>query len=87
MILALGLVGCDRNTTTPAVQDPSTKALQLTEGLEDCKIFQFQQWSGGSTITIVRCPNSTVSTTYPEGKTTATVITIDGVKYTATPTN
>ena len=85
ILLAVALTGCERNTTNPGTQDPSTNALQLTEGLEDCKMYSFKRWDGlEDPILIVRCPNSTVSTSYREGKKTRTVITADAFEASQT---
>ena len=89
--LSLGflLVGCQpprANTTTAATESQATVGLNLTKGLEDCKLYWFVPFENSRSISIVRCPNSTVSTSQEvvEGKTThvQTTITIDGVEYT-----
>ena len=89
--LAVGflLVGCEpprANTTTAATESQATVGLNLTKGLEDCKLYWFTPVEDRRSITIVRCPNSTVSTNQEvtEGKIThvQTTITIDGVEYT-----
>ncbi len=88
--LALGflLVGCEpprANTTTAATESKATIGLNLTKGLEDCKLYWFTPVEHHRSITIVRCPNSTVSTNQEvtEGKVThvQTTVTIDGVEY------
>lgn len=68
------LIGC-----TPETTDQSGKYI-LNNELADCKIFNMRS-SGGITITVARCPNSTTSTTYSSGKTTHTTIVVDGVEY------
>ena len=87
LILGFLMVGCEPaqiNTSTAATESQATNALKLTKGLEDCKLFQFPLTKYDE-ISIVRCPNSTVSTSQEvvEGKTThvQTTITIDGVEY------
>ena len=45
--------------------------------LEDCKIYLLTN-SGGSHITVVRCPNSTTSTSHDKNQTT---VVIDGEIY------
>lgn len=81
------LVSCGEiNTTTPASESTASTALSLTKGLEDCKLFEFDDVVGTNRpLKIVRCSNSTVSTTetIPSGKTTKqrTVVTIDGINY------
>ena len=88
--LSLGflLVGCEpnrANTTTAAVESQATVGLNLTKGLEDCKLYWFIPVEGSYPISIVRCPNSSVSTNQEvtEGKVThvQTTVTIDGVEY------
>ena len=88
--LAVGflLVGCEpprANTTTAATESQATVALNLTKGLEDCKLYSFIPGEHERSITIVRCPNATVSTNQEvtEGKVThvQTTVTIDGVEY------
>ena len=85
--LSLLLLGCERhpNTTTAAVESQATVGLNLTKGLEDCKLYWFIPVEGSYPISIVRCPNSSVSTTQEvtEGKVThvQTTVTIDGVEY------
>ena len=89
LILGFLMVGCrpaQVNTTTAATESQATVALNLTKGLEDCKLYWFVPFENSRSISIVRCPNSTVSTSQEvvEGKTThvQTTITIDGVEYT-----
>ena len=48
--------------------------------LLDCKVYAISN-SNGEHITVMRCPNSTTSTTYPSGKTTKSTIVIDGETY------
>lgn len=51
----------------------------LPEELKDCKIFNIS--NGWGILTVVRCPNSSTSTIYSEGKTIKKVVVIDGVEY------
>ena len=71
--------------TTAATESQATVALNLTKGLEDCKLYWFKPSENSRSISIVRCPNSTVSTNQEvtEGKAThvQTTVTIDGVEY------
>ena len=89
LVNSLLLTGCEPprdNTTIAAEESKSTVALNLTKGLEDCKLYWFTPVEDRRSITIVRCPNSTVSTNQEvtKGKVThvQTTITIDGVEYT-----
>ena len=88
--IAVGLLltGCQPprvNTTTAATESQATVGLNLTKGLEDCKLYWFTTGENSHPISIVRCPNSTVSTNQKvtDGKITyvQTTITIDGVEY------
>ncbi len=47
---------------------------------KDCKIVRVTN-DEGTHITLARCPNSTTTATVPNGKTTLTTITVDGVTY------
>lgn len=89
--LAVGLLltGCQPprvNTTTAATESQATVGLNLTKGLEDCKLYWFVPFENSHPIYIVRCSNSTVSTSQEvvEGGVThvQTIVTIDGVEYT-----
>jgi hypothetical protein len=71
--IALAIIGC-----TPSAKDISEQ-YTLPEELSDCTITYLQ---GKYTyLNVVRCPNSTTSTTYPVGKTTQTTVVIDGETY------
>lgn len=71
--IALAITGC-----TPSAKDISEQ-YTLPEELKDCTITYLQ---GKYTyLNVVRCPNSTTSTTYPVGKTTQTTVVIDGETY------
>lgn len=55
-LLTLSLSACEKTTRQ------INGSYLLTEGLEDCKIYEL---SGGSgTLYVVRCPNSQTSTTW-----------------------
>lgn len=71
--IALAITGC-----TPSAKDISEQ-YTLPEELSDCTITYLQ---GKYTyLNVVRCPNSTTSTTYRVGKTTQTTVVIDGETY------
>ena len=53
--------------------------LQTSPGFEDCKVAIVSD--GISTITVVRCPFSSTTVKQPSGKSTKTVVVIDGVEY------
>ena len=69
------LTGCE-----PSYEEKTQNFTILPDELKDCKFYGVRS-NTGSNLDIVRCPNSTVSTTYKSGKTTATTVVIDGKKY------
>ena len=75
------LCSCVKATDT---KELTTNFTVVPEGLEDCKVFLWRSDSMDS-LNVVRCPNSTTSTTYRVGKHSVTTVVIDGVTYTATP--
>lgn len=60
----------------PGYSDLSAKYSVLPEELKDCKIYRLQGDGTGS-MAVMRCPLSTTSVTYMEGKTQVTTATID----------
>lgn len=52
----------------------------MPEGLEGCRIFRIQTKSGND-LTVVRCPNSAVASTYKSGKVTKKTVVVEGVEY------
>ena len=54
--------------------------LKFPDELKDCKAFRLDT-SNGNSIVVVRCPNSTTSSTYSAGKSTNTSVVIDGKEY------
>ena len=66
--LAVLTTGCQ-----PSVE---TANYPLPAELQDCKLFKLSD--GIHSITVVRCPNSTTSTTYREGKSDRTSVVVDG---------
>ena len=69
------LTGCE-----PKYEENTQNFTILPAELKDCKFYGVRS-NTGSSLNIVRCPNSTVSTTYKSGKTTLTTVVIDGKKY------
>lgn len=63
----------------PHSEDATVDFPVMPKELSDCKIY----WISGKyrALYVVRCPNSTTSTTYRQGKTSATTVVIDGVEY------
>jgi len=66
------LAACTPNVTEGA----PVPANIMPEELKDCKFFRLSN-EHGNVITVVRCPNSTVSTTQHQ-KSPVTTVTIDG---------
>lgn len=73
VIIAISVAAC-----TPSATNVSD-SYALPDELKDCTITNLQ---GRYTyLNVVRCPNSSTSTTYPMGKTQQTTIVIDGETY------
>ena len=68
LVILASLMGCDSavEQTWPVVPD----------GLKDCQIYKLKN-GGGAVLRVVRCPNSSTSTTYPVGKHQETSVVID----------
>jgi hypothetical protein len=79
LILALStlvmLVGCDGTQQTAM----TTLDLKQVRGLEDCTYYVVDPGGTHNIVTVIRCPNSTTSTSYVQGK--VPVLVIDGVEY------
>lgn len=76
LILAavLMLTACEPTTSD------KTSTFALPDHLKDCTITNLSSTSAAR-LTVVRCPNSSVSASYPVGKTQQTTIVIDGQTY------
>lgn len=74
-LIAMVLVGCSPPSSTEQHYGA------LPEEFKDCKIFRVSNENGTDRIILARCPNSTTSTTYSEGKSKATTVVVDGVEY------
>jgi hypothetical protein len=74
----LALSGCSNPISEWTQTGPFN--LKTIRGFEDCTLSTV--WTGNVTLYMVRCPNSTVSTTRT-GKNPIRTITVDGVEYTA----
>jgi hypothetical protein len=72
----LALAGC-----TQPQQPVATTDLKQVPGLTDCTYHRFYSGHGSTTLIAVRCPNSSTTTTYQSGKTSTSVVVIDGVEY------
>ena len=73
-VAALMLAGCGPSSVITNYPMPPE--------LSDCSQYRLRDGDLGTTIVVVRCPNSTTSTTYPVGKSRSTTVVIDGVEYT-----
>ena len=72
--LALAITGCE-----PETKDIKGKYL-VPEELIDCS-FNYLYGSDGAALKIVRCLNSSTSTTYKLGRHSQSTVTVDGVEY------
>ena len=68
LVACLGfiLAGCQDTVTPATVSDTTTNKLDKFAGLEDCRLFT--GFLSQRSVVIVRCPNSSVSTTISKGK-------------------
>jgi hypothetical protein len=76
--LAMIVTGCGDGTQQKL---EASHSLANVKGLEDCVYNKVDPGGHYTSITVVRCPGSTTSTTYPVGKRTETVVVIDSVEY------
>lgn len=74
-LLTATLVACEP-TTRETSQD-----YVLPPELQDCKAYYLRD-TNGSSLTVMRCPNSTTATQKVKGKTSIKTVVIDGVTYT-----
>lgn len=74
VLVALALSGCFKNEYS------NIKFPEIPEELSDCKFFDIAN-KDGYRLQVVRCPNSTTTTTYTSGKSQQSVTVIDGVEY------
>lgn len=73
-LTGLVLGGCKAET------EDKTSDYVLPMELHDCKVYRMSN-DAGSSMFIVRCPNSATAATYKSGKTSKTTLTIDGITY------
>ena len=74
VLATLLLTGCEQGLH-------DVKDLKKVPGLEDCTYYSLTPGGSTSSIQVVRCPNSSTTTTYASGKTKRNVVVIDGVEY------
>ena len=75
-LFMLSLYGCNNREL---VEKDTNDYISKTIGLEDCKSFEII--SQYRVLTVIRCPNSAVTSKYKNGKKIINVITVDGVEY------
>lgn len=71
VLLVILIAGCDDRPVE------TTNKYLLPAGLDDCKLYVIGSFMGGY-INVVRCPNSSVSTSWGCGKSTCHSSVIDG---------
>ncbi len=69
LIAALLLAGCDAYT------DDVSDRYQLPKGLQDCEVYRMTA-SRGKDLYVIRCPNSTTTTSYQDNKQEVNTVTI-----------
>jgi hypothetical protein len=72
VFVMVSLSGCAKSATE------NTSHYDLPDGLKDCKIFYLGSDNSLTGITVVRCPNSSTTTTYKQGKTQRSVSVVEG---------
>ena len=77
VVAGIMLVGCDGTQQTAM----TTLDLKQVRGLEDCTYYVVDPGGTHNIVRVIRCPNSTTSTSYVQGKTTVNTVVIDGVEY------
>ena len=70
LVFAVMLSGC-----APSAEERTANFTVMPEGLKDCKVYRISD--GSENITVVRCPNSSTTSSNRIGKTKKTVTTID----------
>lgn len=78
LILSLAFI----SACSAEYDDKTAAYTKVPPELSDCKFYWMREEQGNPNgITVVRCPNSTTSTTAKVGKTQTTTVVIDGVPY------
>lgn len=79
------LAGCNENDPPKkGISYEVTNRYDMPAGLSGCTVYLVEGNSFATNLSVMRCPNSTTSTTYASGKTHKTVIVVDGIEYEAT---
>lgn len=79
LAISATLVGCYK-TNPRADSSKYQESLDNSELFSDCIAKELVS-SGGASMTIVRCPNSSTSFETPNGKTLKPTVVIDGITY------
>lgn len=74
VVLCVVLTACESETKDV------TRSYKITQELVDCKLYRLSD-DGGGGITVMRCPNSTTSTTSSADKSRSAIIVIDSDTY------
>jgi hypothetical protein len=70
--IAVAILGCEQKS------EEHTRNYDIPKGLEDCKIHKLKSPAVEMiNLHVVRCPNSSTSTTYRSGKSTYSVTVLD----------
>ena len=67
--LMVGFIGCEKST------EEISGTFNMPEELKDCKMYSLS--NGVSSVKVVRCPQSSTSTTYNCGKTTCSTMSVE----------
>jgi hypothetical protein len=73
-LIAVSMLGCNIDS------EETTSTFNIPKELSDCKIYKVgtnKTTERTDIITVVRCPNSSTSTTYRSGKSTYSVTVLD----------
>lgn len=65
-LLAVVSIGCSKTHNI-------TDNYNLPDELKDCKFYRVEGFNGASSLRVVRCPNSSTSTTYGKNQTTIVI--------------
>lgn len=71
IVCTFALVGCFNQNSVEL-----TSKFNIPKELSDCKIY-FVGTNRGSGLTVVRCPNSSTTTSYKQGKATRTITLVE----------
>ncbi len=82
VVAAVLLTACSKDDNFYSAHETDyTHAMATLPALNGCRAYSVK--AGNNSITVVRCPNSTTTVTYPVGKATASVTTVDNTALAA----